>query len=128
MRAASERRPCRSDSVTSSTRMRFSVHTAALLSIISTILLTDCETAGSAPVAATTATIANSAHPDLPANYRKQIADFTPTQRGDMPGLFPHAFPKGILKGGAEIADPNRKLGLGGMEDVVCVRFGGSSG
>jgi hypothetical protein len=50
------------------------------------------------------------------------------TQRGDLLGLFPDAFPKGILKGGAEIEDPNRKLGLGDMEDVVCVRFGGSSG
>jgi hypothetical protein len=71
--------------------------------------------------------MANNPHPDLPPNYRKQIADFMRTQRGDL-GLLPHAFPKGIAKGGAEIGEPNRKLSFGGMQDVVCVRLNHGDG
>jgi hypothetical protein len=70
---------------------------AALLSIIPTICLTGCETTGSSPVAATgsSSAIANNPHPDLPTNYRKQIADFMRTQRGDAFGLVPFVIHQG---------------------------------
>jgi hypothetical protein len=60
-----------------------------------------------------------SQHPDLPANYRQQIAEFMRTQ------LF--AKIHGIRN--AEISDPNRAFaGLinGGDRDFVCIRFGGT--
>jgi hypothetical protein len=65
--------------------MQFTVRRAiaALLSIIPTIFLTGCETTGSSPVAATgsSSAMANNPHPDLPASYRKQIAEFMRTRR-----------------------------------------------
>ena len=78
---------------------------AALLSIVPPIFLVGCETTGSSPVTASgsSSAIANNPHPDLPANYRKQIAEFMRTQR-DALGLVT-LFPMGITKGGAEISD-----------------------
>ena len=92
----------------------------ALLSIVPPIFLADCETTGSSPVAAaaSSSTIANNPYPDLPANYRKQIADFMRTQRADPPGLVPLVIHQGET---VEISDPNRKpIGKGIW---VCVRF-----
>jgi hypothetical protein len=85
----------------------------ALLSIVPTILLANCTTT-------TSSVTAVGAHPDLPANYRQQIAAFMRTQ------MFAHS---GIS--GAEISDPNRTFaGLvsGGDRDIVCVRIGGPLG
>jgi hypothetical protein len=81
----------------------------ALLSIVPAIFLAGCVTTASSSVTA------NNPHPDLPANYRKQIAEFMRTQ------MF--ASMRGIR--GAEISDPNRTVSILGMRDVVCVRFGG---
>jgi hypothetical protein len=107
--------------------MQFDVRgvAAALLSIVPPIFLAGCETTGSSPVTASgsSSAIANNPHPDLPANYRKQVAEFMRTQR-DALGLVT-LFPRGITKGGAEISDPNRTFSWLGTHDVVCVRFGG---
>ena len=84
----------------------------ALLSIVPAIFLVGCQTTASSSVTA------NNPHPDLPANYRKQIAEYMRTQMFARMG--------GIT--GAEISDPNRTFaGLlsGGERDIVCVRFGG---
>src|SRR5215475_1578128 len=85
---------------------------AALLSIVPTIFLTGCETTGSSPVAATgsSSAIANNPHPDLPANYRKQIADYIRTQRGLLGPVVIH---QGDT---VEIGEPNRRLTYLGME------------
>ena len=86
------------------------------LGIFGAILLAGCQTTGNSTGVAS----ANSPHPDLPANYRQQIAEFMRTQ------LF--AF-RGIK--GAEISEPYRGFaGLinGGDRDIVCVRFGGPGG
>jgi hypothetical protein len=98
---------------------------AALLSIAPAIFLASCVTTNSPTVTATASSpaVANNPHPDLPANYRKQIAEFMRTQR-DALGLI-SLFPRGITKGGAEISDPNRTFSWLGTHDVVCVRFGG---
>jgi hypothetical protein len=90
---------------------------AALLSIAPAIFLASCVTTNSPTVTATASSsaIANSPHPDLPGNYRKQIVEFMRTQ------MF--ASMRGIR--GAEISDPNRTVSILGMRDVVCVRFGG---
>ena len=88
--------------------------TFALFSIVPAIFLADCVTTTSSSAKA------NNPHPDLPANYRKQIAEYMRTQMFARMG--------GIKR--AEIADPNRTFaGLlsGGERDIVCVRFGGGS-
>jgi hypothetical protein len=96
---------------------------AALLSIVPAIFLAGCVTTASSSVTASgsSSAIANNPHPDLPANYRKQIAEFMRTER-DALGLVP-LFPRGITKGGAEISDPHRPFNRNG--DFVCVRTGG---
>jgi NADPH-dependent 2,4-dienoyl-CoA reductase/sulfur reductase-like enzyme len=84
----------------------------ALLSIVPAIFVAGCMTTASPPVTAT------NPHPDLPANYRKQIAEYMRTQ------MFARM---GGIKG-AEISEPHRGFaGLinGGERDTVCVRFGG---
>lgn len=89
----------------------------ALLSIVPAIFLAGCQTTASSSATAIKVT-ANNPHPDLPANYRKQIAEYMRTQ------MFARM---GGIKG-AEISDPNRTFaGLvnGGERDIVCVRFGG---
>jgi ABC-type Fe3+-hydroxamate transport system substrate-binding protein len=109
--------------------MHFGVRgaTFALLSIIATIFLAGCETTGSSPVAATgsSSAIANNPNPDLPANYRNQIANFMRTQRGDAFGLVPFVIRQGET---VEIGDPNRRLTYLGMETVVCVRISRGDG
>jgi hypothetical protein len=87
----------------------------ALLSIVPAIFLAGCQTTASSSATP------NNPHPDLPANYRKQIADYMRTQMFASLG--------GIR--GAEISDPHRTVaglwyGLG-ERDIVCVRFGGGS-
>jgi hypothetical protein len=84
----------------------------ALLSTVPAIFLSGCLTTASSSVTA------SNPHPDLPANYRKQIAEYMRTQ------MFARM---GGIKG-AEISDPHRGFaGLlnGGERDFVCVRFGG---
>jgi hypothetical protein len=96
---------------------------AALLSIAPAVFLAGCVTTDSPTVTASSSAKANNPNPDLPANYRKQIAEHMRTQR-DALGLV-SLFPRGITKGGAEISDPNRAFSWLGTHDVVCVRFGG---
>jgi hypothetical protein len=102
--------------------MQFGVRgaTFALLSTIPAIFLAGCETTASSAAASSSA-IANNPHPDLPANYRKQIADYMRTQRVAL-GLMPLVIHEGET---VEISDPNSKLiGIGMW---VCVRFGGTT-
>lgn len=80
-----------------------------------TLFLVGCQSSG---IVASSGR-AVSQHPDLPANYRQQVAEFMRTQ------LF--AKIHGIKS--AEISDPNRAFaGLiaGGDRDFVCVRLGGA--
>jgi hypothetical protein len=79
---------------------------------------------GASPKATATGSspaIANNPYPDLPANYRKQIADYMQTQRVAL-GLLPLVIHQGET---VEISDPNRKFIGGGV--WVCVRFGGTT-
>lgn len=99
---------------------------AALLSIVPTIFVTGCSAASSKVTATSSSSaIANNPHPDLPADYRKQIADFMRTQGGDAFGLVPFVIHQGEK---VEIGEPNRRLTYLGMEEVVCVRFTRSDG
>jgi hypothetical protein len=99
--------------------MQFSVRgvTFALLSIAPAIFLAGCVTTASSSVTENNSrsVTANNPHPDLPGNYRKQIAEFMRTQMFASMG--------GIK--GAEISEPNRAFSWLGTRDVVCVRFGG---
>jgi hypothetical protein len=70
-----------------------------------------CSEAGCLTTAPVTAT---NPHPDLPANYRRMVADYMKTQ------LFAQIGGPGIRT--AEISDPHRTWN---GYDVVCVRFGG---
>ncbi|HEY2527729.1 MAG TPA: hypothetical protein VGJ20_07215 [Xanthobacteraceae bacterium] len=80
-------------------------------SIIPTIFLTGCSTASFTDPHAD----------DMPANYRRLIADYMRTQSVAL-GLLP-AFRFGIKRGEAEIADPHKAPG--GYN--VCVRLGGQT-
>jgi hypothetical protein len=76
------------------------------LAVVGPLALT---VAGCATPAKVTAT---NPHPNLPANYRKAVADYMKTQMfGSRPGIST-----------AEISDPNHTWN---GYDVVCVRFGG---